>query len=108
MKARDWGIVPARSTGFQYLTFEVAASAYSEAAYGRVKGHQAAFRTHAVDLETDKPLCRGVQRKSLLDDGSLISNTEPTCPLCRKSSNSPSLPRRRPPGGYGNRRKPDL
>ena len=75
---------PAEAKGRRYLTFEVAASAYPERTMRRITQGAAAALTHAVDVETDQPVCRKVQRKHLLNDSSLVTAEEPTCPACRK------------------------
>jgi len=43
-----------------------------------------AHLSHAVDMDTRRPLCKRVNISSLVDDSSTWSNELPECPECQR------------------------
>jgi hypothetical protein len=52
----------------------------------RIERGEVECLTHAVNVDTNEPVCKKVLRKHLIDgdDDEDITNDPPTCPACRK------------------------
>lgn len=55
----------------------------AEAERAEIRG-QKAFMSHAVNMDTETPLCRNVKIHSLMNDSSQWEDGLPDCPECRR------------------------
>lgn len=64
----------------------------AEAERAEIRGRKA-FMSHAVDMDTETPICGKVKIHSLTNDSSQWEDSLPDCPVCvRKIQKATTLP----------------